>query len=504
MSETSLRKGRGSLATGLDGSTAGQGSNKGLALLLIATAQMMVVLDVSVVNVALPSIQDALNFSAANLEWVVNAYAIAFGGLLLLGGRVADKYGQRRIFVLGAALLTAASLFGGLATDQTWLLIARAIQGVAGALLAPASLALLTSTFDEGAERNKAMGVYGAVSGMGGALGNILGGVFTDTLGWRWVLFINVPIGLAVALAAPRAFRETRNSVGRLDLPGAVSVTAGMSLIVYGLVHAATNSWGSAGTLTPLITGGVLLAAFVAIEARTGSPLMPLRTLADRNRSGAYVIILALGAGLIAMFYFLTLFIQDIMNFSPMRTGFAFLTFAVGVIVAATASGKMISKVGAKIPLSGGTLISALGMFWLAGLDVSSTYWADLFGPLLVTGVGMGLCFVPLALAAMSKVRPEEAGVSSALLSAGQQLGGALGLAVLGTIAASTTRDRMASLLSHHGIAPGEALNRAMTHGFAVAFEISAWVMVAAFLISLVAIKMTAEDTAAASSAVPM
>ncbi|HEY5835067.1 MFS transporter [Streptomyces sp.] len=506
MSESSVRPGPDRAPAHPAEAGAGvRAPSKALALVLIATAQMMVVLDVSVVNVALPSIQRSVGFSATGLEWVVNAYAIAFGGLLLLGGRVADAFGQRRIFVIGAALLTAASLFGGLATGQAWLLTARAVQGVAGALLAPAALALLTTTFSEGSERNRAMGVYGAVSGMGGALGNVLGGVFTDTLGWRWVLFVNVPIGLAVALAAPLAFRETRRAAGRLDLPGATAVTAGMSLVVYGLVHATSHPWGSAGTVTPLAAGGALLVAFLLIQARSRSPLMPLGILADRNRSGAYLIILVLGAALIALFYFLTLFLQNILAFSPMRTGFAFLAFAVGVMVAATAGGKALGRTGVRPPLAVGTLVSAAGLFWLARIDVHSGYFADLFGPLLVTGAGMGLCFVPLAVAAMSRVRPQEAGVSSALLSAGQQLGGALGLAVLGTVAASATRDRLASASAHHaGASPVRLAQQAMTHGYSTAFQIAGWVLVAAFLVSVTAVSMSAEDTAAAGSTVPV
>jgi EmrB/QacA subfamily drug resistance transporter len=477
----------------------GHAPRKGLALTLIAVAQMMVVLDVSVVNVALPSIQNSLHFSTADLEWVVNAYAIAFGGLLLLGGRVADVWGQRRTFLAGAALLTTASLLGGLATDQAWLLTARAVQGASGALLAPAALALLTSTFEEGAERNKAMGVYGAVSGVGGALGNILGGVFTDTLSWRWVLFINVPIGLFTLLAAPTAFREYRSGAAGLDLPGAATVTAGMSLGVYGLTHATSHPWGSAGTLLPLIVGGLLLVSFVLIEARTHAPLMPLRLLADRARSGAYLVMLVLGAALIAMFYFLTLYLQVVLRFSPMRTGFAFLAFACGAVVAASIGGQLVGRAGPRPLLLVGTAVSAGALFWMARLTAGSSYFGGLFGPLLVAGLGMGLCFVPLALAAVAGVRPAEAGVGSALLNTAQQVGGALGLAVLGTVAASATRNRVAA---HHIVAaPGPGLFGALTHGYDVAFLVAGAALLAAFVVTLVMVRVPAEEAARAAAA---
>jgi EmrB/QacA subfamily drug resistance transporter len=493
------------------GASAPPSSRKGLALTLIALAQMMVVLDVSVVNVALPSIQGALDFSSANLEWVVNAYALTFGGLLLLGGRIADKYGQRRTFIAGAALLTVASLLGGMAQNQAWLLSARAAQGVSGALIAPAALALLTSTFAEGAERNKAMGVYGAVSGVGGALGNVLGGVFTDELSWRWVLFINVPIGAFVLLTAPRAFRESRPAGGRLDLPGAMSVTAGMSLIVYGLINAATHSWGSAGTVVPLTVGGALLVTFLVIEARSASPLMPLRIFRNGNRSSSYAIMFAVGSSLIVLFYFLTLFLQIVLRFSPLKTGFAFLAFAVGTAFCATLSSAVVARVGPRVLLTAGTLVSAGGMFWLAGIDAGSGYAGDLFGPLLIVGSGMGLCFVPLTLAAVAGVRGEETGISSALLNASQQVGGALGLAVLGTVAATATRHRLDELMPGAGGggapsgAPGDgpvpdqvrqAVNESLAHGYSVGFMIAGFVLVGAAVIAAAVIKVSAQDAA--------
>ncbi|NUS14891.1 MAG: MFS transporter [Streptomyces sp.] len=497
-----------------DVTTKEQPSRKGLALTLIALAQMMVVLDVSVVNVALPSIKGALGFSPSNLEWVVNAYALAFGGLLLLGGRIADKYGQRLTFMVGAALLTAASLLGGLAQDQAWLLSARAAQGVSGALIAPAALALLTSTFAEGAERNKAMGVYGAVSGVGGALGNVLGGVFTDELSWRWVLFINVPIGAFVLLAATRAFRESRPVPGRLDLPGALSVTAGMSLIVYGLINAASHSWGSTATVVPLVVGGVLLVAFVVIEARSASPLMPLRIFRNGNRSSSYGIMFAIGSALIVLFYFLTLFIQGVLLFSPLKTGFAFLAFAVGTAVCATISSSIVGRVGPRVLLTVGTLVSAAGMFWLSGIDAGSSYAGALFGPLLIVGSGIGMCFVPLTLAAVAGIRGEEAGISSALLNASQQVGGALGLAVLGTVAATATKNRMEKLLpgaqpaqQGKGPVPPEvqhAVNESLAHGYSIGFLIAGFVLVGAAVVAVTVIRVSAEDASRTDAGVAL
>ncbi|MFE0426881.1 MFS transporter, partial [Streptomyces sp. NPDC058953] len=428
MSERSVKRSRptGTAVPPVD-TTAGPASRKGLALAVIAIAQLMVVLDVSIVNVALPSIQNALDFSATDLEWVVNAYALAFGGLLLLGGRIADLYGQRRTFLVGVAVLTVASLLGGMATHQGWLIAARAVQGVSGALVAPAALALIAGTFAEGAERTRAMGVYAAMGGAGGALGNVLGGVFTDALSWRWVLFVNVPIGVFLLFAAVRAFPAERVTVTdrRLDLPGAVTSTVGMSLVVYGLIHAATEDWGSTGTVVPLAVGAALLAAFVVIEARSESPLMPLGIFRDRNRSGAYAIMLALGAGMIVLFYFLTLFMQIVLGFSPLRTGFAFLPFAVGAAVCATISSQVLGRVGPRVLLATGTALAAVAFFWFSRLGADAGYTGDLLGPLVLAGGGVGLCFVPLTLAAVAGVDKARSGVSSALLNAGQQVGGA-------------------------------------------------------------------------------
>jgi EmrB/QacA subfamily drug resistance transporter len=461
----------------------------GLALAVIAIAQLMVVLDISIVNVALPSIQRSLHFSPTSLEWVVNAYALAFGGLLLLGGRLGDHFGRRRMFIAGIALLMVASLLGGLATGQAWLITARAAQGVGGAIVSPTALALIASTFGEGGERNRAMGVYAAMSGAGGAIGNLLGGVFTD-INWRWVLFVNVPIGLFVVLLAPRTLPESRTHGTSLDLPGGLTATAGMTSLVYGLVHAATHPWGSAGTAVPLAAGAALLVAFVGVEARARNPLMPLRIFASRNRSGAYAIMFAIGSALFAMFYFLTLYMQSVTGYSPLRTGLAFLPFAVAVMVLAGVSGQVVAKLGPRALLFAGTLACAGGLAWLTQLSANAGYASSLLGPLLLVGAGIGMCFVPLTLAVLADVGDDLAGVSSALLNSGQQVGGALGLAVLGTVAATVTRNRMTAPAGAH------AIGAAYTHGYAVAFAVATGVLLAAALITPVVIRVTAKSGA--------
>ncbi|HLX89020.1 MAG TPA: MFS transporter, partial [Acidimicrobiales bacterium] len=345
----------------------------GLALLVIATAQLMVVLDASIVNIALPSVQRALHFSSANLEWVINGYTLAFGGLLLLGGRTGDLFGRRRMFVVGLSVFSLASLLGGLATSQAWLIAARALQGVGGAITAPTALSLVASTFPEGRERNRAMGVYAAMSGAGGAIGVLAGGVLTDALSWRWVLFVNVPIGLFTILVAPRVLAETEVRPGGLDLPGALSATAGMTLLVYGLIHASSHSWGSASTVGTLAAGGVLLVAFVILEVRAPHALMPLHIFRNRNRSGAYAIMLAIGTAMFSMFFFLTLFLQNVLGFSPLRAGVSYLPFAVCIMVVAGISAQLVGRIGPKPLLMTGPLLACGGLLWFSRLGLGSS-----------------------------------------------------------------------------------------------------------------------------------
>ncbi|WP_227983324.1 MFS transporter [Nocardia spumae] len=474
---------------------------KMLALAVIAVAQLTVVLDVSIVNVALPSIQQDLGFSTTGLEWVVNAYALAFGSLLLLGGRIADVLGRRRILMAGLALLVVASLGGGLAPGPGWLIAARVAQGVAGAMIAPAALSLIATTFAQGAERNRAMGVYAGMSGAGGALGNLLGGVLTDGLSWRWVLFVNVPIGILALLLSPRAFRPSVRSGGRIDTIGALTATGGMSLIVFGLMHAASDSWGSAATVRSLVAGVAALVAFVIVEARQREPLMALRIWSDRNRAGGYIVMLVVGAAIIAVFYFLTLFMQIVLGFSAMRTGFGFLAFAVGAGITASASGRLIGRTGPRPLLGIGMTALAAGLFWLSMLDADARYFPDLAGPLVLAGCGVGLCFVPLTLAAVVRVDADVAGVSSALLNTCQQLGSALGLAVFGTIAATATRHRLGAAASGHdavgGPMPPQArrmLGEALAHGYALAYLVAAATVAVACVIAVVAVREVADE----------
>lgn len=477
----------------------------GVALAVIGAAQLMVVLDASIVNVALPSIQRALRFGGANLEWVINAYTLAFGGLLLLGGRTGDLFGRRRMFMVGVGLFTLASLAGGLATTQAWLVACRALQGVGGAIASPTALSLVTSNFAQGRARNRAMGVYSAMSGAGGAVGVLLGGILTSALSWRWVLFVNVPIGLAVVMLAPRVLVETERHPGRLDLAGALSATAGMSLLVYGLVHAATHQWGNPGTVAPLVAAGVLIPVFVVLEFRTPGALMPLRLFANSSRSGAYAVTLAIGTAIFAMFYFLTLFLQDVLGFSPLKTGFAYLPFAATIMVVASGVSRLVGRTGPLPPILAGTLSAAGGLLWVSQVDTHSTYAGSLLGPMLLVAGGMAACFVPLTLTAVADVAPRDGGIAAALLNSGQQVGGSLGLAVLGTVAASVTRgrlDRLTSPLFAHapagagpvlgGRLPPELhhlLNRAFTAGYVAAFRVGAAIMLAAFVVAGLSIR---------------
>ncbi len=450
--------------------TAPRPRNLALALAVIAVAQLMVVLDVAIVNVALPSIQRSLHFTATNLEWVVNAYAIAFGGLLLLGGRTGDLFGRRRMFVAGTLLFTIGSLAGGLATTSTFLIIARAVQGVGGAIVAPTALSLLADTFAEGTQRNRALGVYSAVSAGGG-------GVITNYFSWRWILFVNVPVGILLALVAPRVLVATKGRPGRLDLPGAVSVTAGATLLVYSLSRAATHGWGDSVTVATLVVALGLLVVFVAIEALSRQPLMPLGIFGNRNRSGAYALSLAIGATLSGMLFLLTLFLQNVLGFSPLQAGFAFLPTEAGVVVGAGMTSRLIGRIGPRPPMTIGPLLVALGLFWLSGVTVHASYVSHVLGPLLALSVGLGMVFVSTSVVAISGVKPSESGLASALLNVGRQLGGSLGIAVLGTVAATVTKNQLANSPLTHA-----AVNHAVTAGYGTAFEIASVIAFAGFL----------------------
>ncbi|MGH9062500.1 MAG: DHA2 family efflux MFS transporter permease subunit [Acidimicrobiales bacterium] len=476
------------------GSTAGTGPRRrlGLALAVISTAQLMVVLDATIVNIALPSIRRDLHFSLPNLEWVITAYALTFGGLLLFGGRTGDLFGRRRMFMVGIGIFAVSSLLGGFATSQAWLIAARAAQGVGGAIASPTALSLIATTFPEGSARDRAMGVYAAMSGAGGAIGLLVGGILTDVASWRWVLFVNVPIGALVLLVAPRVLAESGTRAGKLDLPGALSVTGGMALLVYGLTHAASHSWGATGTVVPLAIAVALLVAFVGIEMTSRQPLMPLRIFANRDRSGAYAIMLTVGAALFAVFFFLTQFVQNILGFSPLVAGVAFLPLTFVIAGTAISTSRLVTRTGPRLPMTVGPLLAAGGLFWLSRLTAGSGYLAVL-GPMVVLAVGMGLAFVPLTLTAVAGVRQQETGLASALLNTGQQIGGALGLAVLGTIAAATIKSQVRHLAaSSHGHLTHHLVNVATATGYAHAFLVAAAIALGAFVIAVVAIRVKA------------
>jgi EmrB/QacA subfamily drug resistance transporter len=431
-----------------------------LALGLLCVAQFMVVLDASIVNVALPSIGDALSFSQENLSWVVNAYVLTFGGFLLLGGRLADLLGRRRVFIFGLLLFAAASLAGGFAESEGMLIGARAVQGLGAAILSPAALSIVTTTFRDGAERNKALGVWGAVAGSGGAAGVLLGGVLTDGLGWEWVLWVNVPIGIAAAAIAPTLVAESRAEGDRraFDVAGALSVTAGLSVLVYALVDATDAGWGSTQTIGLLALAVALLVAFVVIELRSPQPLVPFRIFRLRTLTGANVVGILIGASLFSMFFFISLYMQQVLGYSAIHAGLSYLPLALTIIVTAGVASQLVTKVGFKPVLAAGMVFIAAGLIWFGQVSVGGGFLTDILGPSLLAAIGLGLAFVTSTIAAVSGVDEHEAGLASGLINTSQQVGGALGLAVLASIATSVTNDATGS--------PPQAL----TDGFQAAF----------------------------------
>ncbi len=437
-------------------------------LVLCCTAQFMVVLDVSIVNVALPSIRGDLHFSGTNLQWVVSAYTLAFAGFLLLGGRAADILGRRRIFISGLLLFVVASLAGGLASGQEMLIAARGAQGLGGAIVAPATLSILTATFAKGPERNKALGAWGAMGGAGGAAGALLGGLLTETLGWRWILFINIPIGLVAAFSALRLVRESRPEAGRrkhFDFLGALTVTSGLVVLVYGIVRTDVNGWGSSTTLGTLALGLALLGVFLTIEGRFASaPLMPLTTFRSRAVSGANVVIFLLGCAAFAMWYFASLYMQEVLDFTPIATGLAFLPMTLMIIIGSTFAGRLVARLGAGPILTLGMSLVAAGLLLFARVAVEGTYGGDVLLPSLLASLGIGLTFVPVTIAAVSGTGEADAGLASGLVNTSRQIGGSVGLAALATLAT----ERTASLAKH------ASLHEALTRGFHRAFLVGA------------------------------
>jgi EmrB/QacA subfamily drug resistance transporter len=448
-------------------------------LAIACVAQFMVVLDVSIVNVALPSIGRDLHYSANGLQWVVNAYVLTFAGFLLLGGRAADLYGRRRIYLLGLAIFSVASLVGGFATSAAWLTTARAVQGIGGAVLSPATLTIIVTTFT-GAKRAKALGLWSAVAGAGGATGSILGGVLTSTLSWRWVLFVNVPIGAAAFVVAAVFLSESARPAQRqrLDVAGAVTVTAGLGALIYAIVNTDVYPWSSGHTEVALAIAAVLLGAFALIEVRLAShPLVPFRLFRSRSLSGANIVMFLVGAAFFSMWYFLSLYLQNVLGLSAMRAGLAFVPMALSIIVGSQVSSRLLIRLGVRPLLLVGTALAATGFFWLSHIQSDSTYAAAVLGPGCTISLALGLLFTPLASAATADVQPLEAGLASGVLNTSRQLGGSLGLAILATVAT----DHYLSEL--HG---GAVRDVALTAGYARAFTVACIIAVVAFVASFI------------------
>jgi len=434
-------------------------------LTLCCLAQFMVVLDVSVVNVALPSIRNDLGFSAVDLQWIINAYTLTFAGFLLLGGRAADLLGHRRVFIAGLLLFALASLAGGLSHSQLALIVARAVQGLGGAVVAPVTLSILTTNFAEGRERNRALGLWGAMGGAGGAAGGLLGGVLTEVLGWQSILFINVPIALAIVLGARRFVVAGRPSPAQgrhYDLAGALSVTVGLVLVTFAIVRTNVNGWGSAPTLAVMGGGIAVLAAFLVIEGRLARrPLVPLGIFASRTLSAANVVVFFLGSAVFAMWYFVSLYLQQVLGFSAIQAGVAFLPMTLAIIGASTLAGRLVARFGAGAVLSVGMTLIGVGMLVFSPLRTHGSYAGDVLLPSVLTALGIGLSFVPVTIAATTGVQRSDAGLASGLVNTSRQFGGSLGLAILATVASQRT----ASVA--HG---GHVSAGALTAGFHIAF----------------------------------
>ena len=450
--------------------------NPWLVLVLVCLAQFMVILDATIVNVALPTIQTDLDMTDTNLQWIVNAYTLIFGGFLLLGGRAGDLAGRKKVFLIGLVLFTSASLLCAVATGSTWLIMSRGLQGLGAALVSPAALSIVTATFREGADRTKALGVWSAIAVGGGAVGLLLGGILVETLSWPWIFLVNIPVGIVAFALSLKYVPESRDEHAHktFDIPGAVAVTAGLIALVYGIVRSAELGWGSGQVIGILALSAVLLIGFVVIEHRSSEPLVRLSIFAVRTVRGANVAMLIVACGLFSMFFFNTLYLQRVLEFSPIESGLAFLPFTAGIIIGSIASQQLIPRFGAReVPIIG-LIIAVLGMLLFVRLTPDSTYLADILPGIMLTSIGMGLTFVPLTLIATSGIPVDDAGLASWLFNTSQQVGGALGLALLSTFAANKTAD----VLSSSGGKPTDADQaQALVDGFHVA-----WIGCAAFL----------------------
>ena len=465
-----------------------RGTNPWLVLVLVCLAQFMVILDATVVNVALPSIQRDLDMSESELQWVVNSYTLIFGGFLLLGGRAGDLIGRKRLFLVGLVIFTVASLLNGLAPTSTFLILARGLQGLGGALISPAALSIVTTTFKEGAERTKAMGVWSGIAAGGGAVGLLLGGVLTDLLSWPWVFFVNLPVGIAAFILSWRYVPESKDEHEHkaFDVAGAVTVTAGLVALVYGIVKAEEKGWLSLHTLGFGALATVLLGSFLVIEHRSAEPLVRLGFLVKRTIRSANVVMLMVAAGLFAMFYFNSLYVQRVLGYSPIEAGAAFVPFTIGIVIGAGLSQTLVRTIGLRAVAMIGLVLGTAGMLLLLRLDVGGNYWTDLLPSIMIMSIGMGMTFVPVTLIATSGIDAGDAGLASGLLNTSQQVGGALGLAILSTLATSRTTNELESV----GGRPSQSeTGHALVQGFHVAYFFGAVFLAAGAVILALTLK---------------
>ncbi|HEY1366489.1 MAG TPA: DHA2 family efflux MFS transporter permease subunit [Gaiellaceae bacterium] len=475
-------------------------SRRWIVLAVLVIAQFMVVLDVAIVNVALPTIKTDLHFSQESLQWVITAYSILFGGVLLLGGRMSDLLGRRRVFMAGLALFTVASLLDGLAWSEGSLIAFRAVQGLGAALLAPAALSILMTTFREGRDRNVALGVWGAASGSGGAAGVLLGGALTSALSWSWIFFINVPVGIAVLAVSPWLLRESRANLNHrhFDTAGAASITGGLMLLVYALTRASQHGWVTAQTIGLLAAAAALIVAFVVIEARSPAPLLPLRIFRLRTLSASNATALLLGGAIFAQFFLLTLYMQQVLGYSAIETGVAYIGLTLAIISFSAVAQALATRIGVRPVLSAGMVLTAVALVLFARLPVDGHYWSDLFPAFLIGGVGLALAFVPVSIGGLAGVRESDAGVASGLLNTSQQIGGAIGVAVATTIATTYTSHWVGSHPGSNSLSPG-----ALTHGFEIAFYALAALAVLGAIISAVFVESAPSTPEAEGRLVP-
>ncbi len=454
----------------------------GLVLLIACAAQFMVILDVSIVNVALPSIRTALHFPESDLQWVISAYTVTFAGFLMLGGRAGDLLGRKRMFIIGVSVFSLASLLGALATTSDLLIAARGLQGLGGAIVAPATLSIITTTFAEGPERNRALGIWGAVAAGGGSAGALVGGILTDALSWRWILLVNVPIGVVLVPIAWRYITESKGSLEHrhFDAAGAVTLTAGLIALVLGIVSIDQHGWGSYQVLGGIGAGIALLLLFVLIESRWAKvPLVPLSIFASRTLTGANVVVSLMGAAMFALWYFLSLYMQQVLGLSPLEAGLAFLPMTLTLAATATLAPRLIARLGGRTMLASGLGLIAVASLWLTQVSPGGSWAGDVLGPSVLAALGMGLSFVPVTIAAVAGVPPERAGLASGLVNTSRQMGGALGLAVLTSIAASAT----SSYVGIHGVSP--LSGAALTHGYQNAFFVAGGISIVGVVAAL-------------------